>query len=117
MMRGSVGNRLFGYDVCLPKIEDIYRIVDGVKENVLEIKKNIEKFGATEATGFGHMGDGNLHLQFAYKGMEDEATMQEFVSGVEDYVFKEIKSLNGSNPKTNPKTLTLIPLFEKIPKI
>lgn len=76
------GYYVFCYDFTLP-LKNYYALVEDIREYMGD--KAISVFG------FGHLGDGNLHLQIAVR--EYKAELREYL---EPYVFKKVKALNGS---------------------
>jgi FAD/FMN-containing dehydrogenase len=47
-------------------------------------------------TGYGHIGDGNLHLNISLKGYEDENLKDRVQDLLEPFVFEEVKKVKGS---------------------
>lgn len=70
---------VFKYDVSLP-LQEMYRVVERVR------KRLTEEFCA----GYGHVGDGNLHLAVATKNPEKTA------KALEPFVYEEVQRLQGS---------------------
>ncbi|KAK9869548.1 hypothetical protein WA026_003302 [Henosepilachna vigintioctopunctata] len=70
------------YDVTLP-LEHYYDIVAEM-ENYLGNRSH-------RVFGFGHLGDGNLHLQISLKEFS-----QEMINYIEPYLYKRVKELKGS---------------------
>jgi FAD/FMN-containing dehydrogenase len=80
------------YDISVP-INDFYRIVDDVKSE-LESLDLYDPSGdklVTHVAAFGHLGDGNVHLNIMAK-----KTTLEFESQLSNLVFSKIVEMNGS---------------------
>lgn len=92
---GDYGYQLC-YDVSLGS-QDFYKIVHETKNliNASSEFSSSEKEQITTA-GFGHIGDGNLHLHVAIPGHEDKALQQKLNSVVEPFVMNFVKNARGS---------------------
>jgi D-lactate dehydrogenase (cytochrome) len=47
-------------------------------------------------TGYGHIGDGNLHLNISIPGYEDNSLKSRLEDILEPFVFEEIRNIKGS---------------------
>lgn len=84
------------YDVSL-YTKDFYKIVEETRNLV----KNSSEFSETEkeqvlTTGYGHIGDGNLHLNVSIPGYEDQALQQKLNNIVEPFIMEFVKNAKGS---------------------
>jgi FAD/FMN-containing dehydrogenase len=76
------------YDVSMP-LEDMYTLVTDVRDRV-------ERAGLQAgviATGYGHVGDGNLHLNVVDAQLLDEAALK---SVLEPFVYEWVQARRGS---------------------
>ncbi|XP_018569933.1 D-2-hydroxyglutarate dehydrogenase, mitochondrial [Anoplophora glabripennis] len=73
---------VFCYDVSLP-LEHYFTLVDDMNIYMGNLSEKV--------FGFGHLGDGNLHLQIEMKEFSKEVK-----DHIEPYIFKRIKDLGGS---------------------
>ncbi|KAK5646930.1 hypothetical protein RI129_005394 [Pyrocoelia pectoralis] len=73
---------VFNYDLTVP-LEYYYKLVADVREHVGS--------RAHRVFGFGHLGDGNIHLQVSVKEFSKQMKQH-----IETFLFKKIKELNGS---------------------
>ena len=76
---------VYKYDVSIP-LDQLYHLVE-------EMRLRLEPLGA-QVTGFGHLGDGNLHLNIVTPGRfeKEDAVM----NAIEPYVFEWIRDRRGS---------------------
>lgn len=84
------------YDVSLAT-EFFYKIVDetrSVINNSAEFTQS-EK-DAVVTTGYGHIGDGNLHLNVSIPGYSDQDLQEKLSRVVEPYVMNFVKNARGS---------------------
>ncbi|XP_033210256.1 D-2-hydroxyglutarate dehydrogenase, mitochondrial [Belonocnema kinseyi] len=74
---------VFKYDVSLP-LKDFYKIIEALRERLKspEIRR---------ISGYGHIGDGNIHVQVATKEYNDEIAAQ-----LEPFIFEYVSKLHGS---------------------
>ena len=77
--------------------KDFYKIVEETRNLI----NSSGEFTASEkesilTTGFGHIGDGNLHLQVAVPGYEDKELQQKLNSIVEPFIMGFVKEAGGS---------------------
>jgi len=86
----------FKYDVSLPS-QHFYKLVEETKNR---IKQSTELSDSEKKTlkvgGYGHIGDGNLHLNVAMPGYEDSPLHDKVESLLEPYVFDYIRGVRGS---------------------
>ncbi|EFA01450.2 D-2-hydroxyglutarate dehydrogenase, mitochondrial isoform X1 [Tribolium castaneum] len=73
---------VFMYDISLP-LDHYYKLVDDMREYMGDKSHRVY--------GFGHIGDGNIHLQISVKEFSPE--MKSFI---EPYIFHQTKKYNGS---------------------
>jgi len=73
------------YDMSLP-LEDLYTIVDDLR---------VRLAGRAEVLGFGHLGDGNLHLSVLGPARAEEGG-RELLPDVEPYIYEATAQLGGS---------------------
>jgi len=82
---------VFKYDVSL-EITDMYRLVE-------EMNLRLEKKGWNEkdvvTVGYGHIGDGNLHLNISTKGREQDY-LKQLQEDIEPFVYERVLEMNGS---------------------
>lgn len=84
---------VYKYDVSLP-LDSMYKLVESVKErlNELELSSTEDnKKPVYEAVGYGHIGDGNLHLNVAVREYNKEVE-----KALEPFVYEFIESHKGS---------------------
>jgi len=84
------------YDVSLPT-DSFYKIVNetrSVINNSAEFTQS-EK-DAVVTTGYGHIGDGNLHLNVSLPGYSDQDMQEKLSRVVEPYVMNFVKNARGS---------------------
>ena len=77
--------------------KDFYKIVEETRNLI----NSSGEFTASEkesilTTGFGHIGDGNLHLQVAVPGYEDKELQQKLNNIVEPFIMGFVKEAGGS---------------------
>ncbi|CAH1105950.1 unnamed protein product [Psylliodes chrysocephalus] len=77
------GSKMLQYDISLP-FKDYYNIMEPIREYTKDVSETV--------FGFGHMGDGNLHLQIILKSDVTEKIR----SKINDFVFEKILELKGS---------------------
>lgn len=91
----------YKYDVSV-STNEIYNIVEEMKsylqnEDLYDIKFDLNNYNkdynkqVTHVVGFGHMGDGNLHLNITSKGYNEELKNK-----IEDKLYEIIKNKDGS---------------------
>lgn len=73
------------YDISLP-LDSFYEVVDIARENVKDIS------GVT-IVGWGHIGDGNLHLNVSIENAEDKESVQD---RLEPWVYEYVARCRGS---------------------
>lgn len=82
---------IYRYDVSIP-LPQLYDLVNDTREHLT--KKGLiggPDAPVVDAVGFGHMGDGNLHLNVATRGY-----FKEVEQALEPFVFEWIQKVNGS---------------------
>lgn len=84
---------IYKFDVSLP-FKDIYALVDATNAKLIKdglINPNVKSSPAVRAVGYGHIGDGNLHLNVA---------VREYSKAIEDslepFVYEFVQSKKGS---------------------
>ncbi|KAL3281916.1 hypothetical protein HHI36_005119 [Cryptolaemus montrouzieri] len=73
---------VFAYDISLP-LENYYDIVTEMKEYLGEKSHRV--------FGFGHLGDGNLHIQISVQKFSTD-----IMNYIEQHLYKRVNELNGS---------------------
>ena len=81
----KVGHSIYKYDVSIPT-PHLYDIVTLMKERLLP------KYPDTMIVGYGHAGDGNIHLNI----MTPSAPSTEFEDLLEPYIYEKVSLFNGS---------------------
>jgi D-lactate dehydrogenase (cytochrome) len=83
---------MFKYDLSVP-LNDLYSIVTDMKKRLEDvgIYKADGKGSVKHIVGFGHMGDGNLHLNIMTTGRTNEIK-----SAIEPFVYEVTSKLEGS---------------------
>ncbi|KAL4708420.1 hypothetical protein ACJJTC_019656 [Scirpophaga incertulas] len=79
---GLVGTYLYAYDVSLPQ-KHYYEIIPKLRERLNSKVKMV--------CGFGHIGDGNIHINIIVPEFSEEV-----YSLIEPFIFEEVSKLNGS---------------------
>jgi (R)-2-hydroxyglutarate---pyruvate transhydrogenase len=79
------GHTIYKYDVSIPT-PYLYTIIDIMKERLLP------RFPDTAIVGYGHAGDGNIHLNI----MSITEPTPEFESLLEPYIYEQVAALSGS---------------------
>ena len=84
------------YDLSLDS-RNFYKIVDATRSVIKESSKfNESEKNIIDVTGYGHIGDGNVHLNVCIPGYEN-ADLQDRLSDVVDhFVFEYVKKVRGS---------------------
>jgi FAD/FMN-containing dehydrogenase len=82
---------VFKYDVSL-QMKDMYRLVEEM--NLRLEKKGWNKKGVV-TVGYGHIGDGNLHLNISTKGREQDY-LKQLEEDIEPFVYERVLEMNGS---------------------
>ena len=64
--------KLYKYDVSLPSVHQILNFAEGVRQSLVDAGYSVEEQSsggqaAFRLYGFGHLGDGNLHLNILMK--------------------------------------------------
>lgn len=89
----TIGGGVYKYDVSLP-LSDLYGLVDAASAKLKEanlVGIDDDSKPVVEAIGYGHIGDGNLHLNVAVREYS-----KEIESVLEPFVYEWIQSKNGS---------------------
>lgn len=76
--------KVYKYDVSV-KISDMYALVEETREKLSQVEN------VMQVVGFGHVGDGNLHLNVLCKAFSDATE-----AALEPSIFKRLKELGGS---------------------
>ena len=84
------------YDVSLAP-HDFYRIVEETRK-VVSTAPNMtaEERDSIFTGGFGHIGDGNLHLTVITPGFEDKDLQKRLYELVDPFVMKFVRDVKGS---------------------
>ena len=77
-------NYCYKYDISVG-VEALYKIVEDTKVELEDVGPHVK------VTGFGHLGDGNLHLTVASKVPDDN-----ILPKLEPFIYEKVKELNGS---------------------
>lgn len=84
------------YDVSL-RSEDFYKVVQLTRD---EINNSTEMTQSEKdsivAVGYGHIGDGNLHLNISAPGHDDAELQRKLKSVVEPFIMNFVKNAQGS---------------------
>jgi len=87
----SQRGHVFKYDVSL-KMDDMYRLVE-------EMRERLDARGwaahGVHAVGYGHIGDGNLHLNISTKGRAQDY-LARLEADIEPFVYERVIELGGS---------------------
>jgi len=89
----TIGGGVYKYDVSLP-LSDLYGLVDAASAKLKEanlVDFNDDSKPVVEAIGYGHIGDGNLHLNVAVREYS-----KEIENVLEPFVYEWIQSKKGS---------------------
>ncbi len=88
----TIGGGVYKYDVSLP-LDHLYGLVDAVRERLIEHKLlgETEEFPVVDAIGYGHVGDGNLHLNVAVRRYTKDVEKV-----LEPFVYEWVSSKKGS---------------------
>lgn len=88
----TIGGGVYKYDVSLP-LADLYGLVEAVRERLVEANLigDTEEFPVVDAVGYGHIGDGNLHLNVAIRRYTKDVEKV-----LEPFVYEWILSKKGS---------------------
>ena len=93
---------VYKYDLSTP-VSQIYKLVEDTREEVANFQKSRqENEAASETTtpldirvsGYGHLGDGNVHLNVYTPGVYEER--EEVMALLEPRLWEEVKGLKGS---------------------
>ena len=78
---------VYKYDISLP-LHHMYQIVEDMR---IKLNKIATKDDDLNVIGYGHLGDGNLHLNILTKTYNDQ-----IFHNIEPYIFEKVSSLKGS---------------------
>jgi len=98
-LREEVGSAVFGYgytltyDVSLSN-DSYYECVKATRD--LVEKSNLKNKDKLVTTGFGHIGDGNLHVNVSLPGYEDKELQAQVYSLVDPFVMEFARKHKGS---------------------
>jgi len=81
----SKSGRVYKYDVSIP-LDELYSLVEVMRERLAPL--------GAEVSGFGHLGDGNLHLNIHTPGVFEKTDAVQ--DAIEPYVFEWIAERRGS---------------------
>eukprot|EP01135_Chromosphaera_perkinsii_P008181 Nk52_evm3s1178 gene=Nk52_evmTU3s1178 len=79
---------VFKYDVSIP-LGDIYSVVEDMRKHLADMNAPVK-----ECVGYGHLGDGNLHLNVTCD--KDEKTKEATFKAVEPQIYELVRNLQGS---------------------
>lgn len=89
MMRDGA---LYAYDVSLPRLEQMYELVEASKQFVADNDNRLmKKHGLKEVVGYGHIGDGNLHINISAEKFEKDFSVE-----YERWLWKKVAEMKGS---------------------
>jgi (R)-2-hydroxyglutarate---pyruvate transhydrogenase len=82
----------YKYDVSVPLVE-LYQLVNDTRERLTKagLVGNDDSFPVVDVVGYGHMGDGNLHLNVPTRRFDKEVEKQ-----LEPFVYEWVSKRNGS---------------------
>lgn len=88
----QINGGVYKYDVSLP-LSDLYGLVDAARERLTQagLLGDTEDFPVIDAVGYGHVGDGNLHLNVAVRRYEKSVE-----KALEPFVYEWVSSKKGS---------------------
>ncbi|GAA5866188.1 hypothetical protein JCM3774_004113 [Rhodotorula dairenensis] len=85
---GKLG-RVYKYDLSMP-VKDMYSLVEEARERFAE--KGLDKDGSIKTTvGYGHIGDGNLHINIVAKDWDPKVEKT-----IEPWIYEATAKRNGS---------------------
>ncbi|GAA5980599.1 hypothetical protein JCM10908_001703 [Rhodotorula pacifica] len=85
---GKLG-RVYKYDLSMP-VKDMYSLVEEARERFAE--KGLDKDGSIKTTvGYGHIGDGNLHINIVAKDWDSKVEKT-----IEPWIYEATAKRNGS---------------------
>jgi (R)-2-hydroxyglutarate---pyruvate transhydrogenase len=73
---------VYKYDVSIP-LEELYSLVDDTRERLKGVK------GIVDVVGYGHVGDGNLHLNVVAKEFSPEIEKE-----LEPWIYQWIRTFS-----------------------
>ena len=84
------------YDVSLPT-KDFYKIVQETRRIIAETSELSQSVkDSIITTGYGHIGDGNLHLNISMPGYDDSELQEKLTRLVEHFVMDFVRQAHGS---------------------
>jgi len=88
----TIGGGVYKYDVSLP-LDHLYGLTDAVRDRLIEhgLLGETEEFPVIDAIGYGHVGDGNLHLNVAVRRYTKDVEKV-----LEPFVYEWVSSKKGS---------------------
>ncbi|KAH3684048.1 hypothetical protein WICPIJ_004986 [Wickerhamomyces pijperi] len=86
----QIGGGVYKYDVSIP-LDDLYELTNAARERLIEADLLGEGKPVIDAVGYGHVGDGNLHLNVAVRHY-DKAVEK----CLEPFVYEWVSGKNGS---------------------
>lgn len=88
----QVGGGVYKYDVSLP-LDHLYGLIDAVRDRLNEhgLIGETEELPVIDAVGYGHVGDGNVHLNVAVRRYEKAVEKV-----LEPFVYEWVSSKKGS---------------------
>ncbi|KAI0013644.1 D-lactate dehydrogenase 2 mitochondrial precursor [Xylariaceae sp. FL0662B] len=83
---------VYKYDVSIP-LDDMYRLVEDTRKRVEDagLTGETDEYPVVDVTGYGHMGDSNLHLNVAVRRYDKKVE-----EVLEPFVYEWIAKVNGS---------------------
>lgn len=83
---------VYKYDLSIP-IPELYKLVEATRARLTEkgLLGDDDKFPAVAVCGFGHMGDGNLHLNITTRRFDKEVE-----KALEPFVYEWVQGRHGS---------------------
>lgn len=80
----------YKYDVSVPNLSEIYPLVEKTRNRLATLGEDGKEV-STRVVGYGHMGDGNLHLNVTSTRYREKV-----VQSLEPWLWKELQRLGGS---------------------
>ena len=82
------------YDVSLPA-ETYYQLVRDARK-FISTAFSVEESQKIKAVGYGHVGDGNLHLNISLPGYQDENLQKKAYDLIDEFVMGKVREYKGS---------------------
>ncbi|CAD7931879.1 unnamed protein product [Amoebophrya sp. A120] len=89
------GSKLFAYDVTLPEIDKLYLLVEESRTFLTKLFDKDPDF-ISNVVGYGHIGDGNLHLNLTTNAAAPVELEEKMIKNYEPFLWQLVKDLNGS---------------------